>query len=694
MKRRAIPIILVLMISFILAGIPLLTITFNPPTPADGATSNQSLEINATIDGGVSQIIYNWDGTNFTLFNNSLVMMFNLDNLSALGENNNYVVDASGHRHDGIVSGATWNTNGKYNGAFEFDGVNDYIEINAAASLDFGSPITYDLWVNLKNYSKGGPAKTDEFAALIYQASVASQFHRGIWVDPNGTVYLQPGGAQIQYNSTNAIIPLNTWTHVAVKYYNSSINETTTELYLNGNLRNSYTDNFTMWADGGAYYIGRDNYGRYLNGSIDEVKVWKEALTASEINQSYMTNLRKIDTNKWELYVNQTKSPNVPLDNGTYSFGIYAIDYWGNLVSSGDIQVTFVNGPSLTDTTPPSVIIEEFSPTEISPENQDGILDNSTINIKFDEEVRTVLYIENSSADIVRILYQSNSVTNPSSKKWDGKDDSSVFVPSGIYTVKVNMTDTSSNYNSSILGEIIVDNTAPTWENNKTDTSSSTIEGDLVYFNITLNDSVAGGNYMFNFSLDNGTTWTETIGNWTNGEEIEIIKTINATAGSIVKWNWWFNDSVGNQNTSDTWNFTVASIPIILTPVSEGGSGGGSGGGTLTYWRCSTWGEWSACQNDEQSRTCSLKQPVSFDERESLTQTQDCKVVEQTNTNTPEGTNSGTTGFVSGITGAVTGFAGTGRGIATLVFIALVLLSVAGIIIYQTWFLGKTKIKK
>jgi len=667
MKRRAIPIILVLMISFILAGIPLLTITFNPPTPADGATSNQSLEINATIDGGVSQIIYNWDGTNFTLFNNSLVMMFNLDNLSALGENNNYVVDASGHGHDGIVSGATWNTNGKYNGAFEFDGVNDYIEINAAASLDFGSPITYDLWVNLKNYSKGGPAKTDEFAALIYQASVASQFHRGIWVDPNGTVYLQPGGAQIRYNETNTIIPLNTWTHVAVKYYNSSINETTTELYLNGNLRNSYTDNFTMWADGGAYYIGRDNYGRYLNGSIDEVKVWKEALTASEINQSYMTNLRKIDTNKWELYVNQTKSPNVPLDNGTYSFGIYAIDYWGNLVSSGDIQVTFVNGPSLTDTTPPTITIH-------SPLAQDYNTTTINLDVTADETISEWIY-DNGTA---------NYTFTP---------NTTLIFSEGLNTLTIYANDTSNNWDQESV-TFFVDTISPTWENNKTNASSSTLENEVIYFNITLNDSVAGGNYMFNFSLDNGTTWTETIGNWTNGEEIEIIKLINASAGSIVKWNWWFNDSVGNQNTSDTWNLTVASIPIILTPVSEGGSGGGSGGGTLTYWRCSTWGEWSACQNDEQSRTCSLKQPVSFDERESLTQTQDCKVVEQTNTNTPEGTNSGTTGFVSGITGAVTGFAGTGRGIATLVFIALVLLSVAGIIIYRTWFLGKTKIKK
>src|SRR5690606_7026992 len=45
------------------------------------------------------------------------------------------VADASGHGNTGTISGATWTTQGKFGSALVFDGVDDWVTINAASSL-------------------------------------------------------------------------------------------------------------------------------------------------------------------------------------------------------------------------------------------------------------------------------------------------------------------------------------------------------------------------------------------------------------------------------------------------------------------------------------------------------------------------------------------------------------------------------
>ena len=65
-------------------------INFTSPTPANGtSTSNTSVEIKVSItESDLDEVIYNWNGTNYTMYNDSLVLMYNFDNRSALGESN------------------------------------------------------------------------------------------------------------------------------------------------------------------------------------------------------------------------------------------------------------------------------------------------------------------------------------------------------------------------------------------------------------------------------------------------------------------------------------------------------------------------------------------------------------------------------------------------------------------------------
>jgi hypothetical protein len=64
---------------------------------------------------------------NFTLYDNSLVLMMNFDNVSALGENASKVVDVSpyGAGNGTPTNGAFFNSAGKYGGAMSFNGSDD-----------------------------------------------------------------------------------------------------------------------------------------------------------------------------------------------------------------------------------------------------------------------------------------------------------------------------------------------------------------------------------------------------------------------------------------------------------------------------------------------------------------------------------------------------------------------------------------
>ena len=63
-------------------------IEFTDPTREHGnETSDTSIEINVSItELNLQNLTYNWDGTNYTLFNESLVLMMNFDNVTSLNE--------------------------------------------------------------------------------------------------------------------------------------------------------------------------------------------------------------------------------------------------------------------------------------------------------------------------------------------------------------------------------------------------------------------------------------------------------------------------------------------------------------------------------------------------------------------------------------------------------------------------------
>jgi hypothetical protein len=198
-------------------------INFTAPTPSnDTSTSNTHVDINVSITNAsdLDEVKFDWNGTNYTFYDD-LVLMFNFDNVSVLGENDSYAVDLSGQGNNGTVNNATFNaTGGKYYGAFEFDGDGDYINVSDDDSLDLDT-FFIEFWFKPDTTYDSGSG----YVPLVYY--------------DNYEVSINGGNMIFRYSNDNITSTTNNWSkeswyHI-VAIYDGSVQE----LYVNGSLETS-----------------------------------------------------------------------------------------------------------------------------------------------------------------------------------------------------------------------------------------------------------------------------------------------------------------------------------------------------------------------------------------------------------------------------------------------------------------------
>lgn len=113
-----------------------------------------------------------------------------------------------------------------------------------------------------------------------------------------------------------------------------------------------------------------------------------------------------------------------------------------------------------------------------------------------------------------------------------------------------------------VLVGYLKDVDAPNWSSNST---NSTLAGSTVSHNVFWTDDVGFSGYIFSFNNGNGTfyndTWTSMPAtNWTN-----ISKVANSTAGSIINWTVYVNDSANNWNVTSNFNYTTTGVTDSCT---------------------------------------------------------------------------------------------------------------------------------
>ena len=197
--------------------------------------------------------------------------------------------DASGNNHHGTVSGATLTTErfGVANGAYSFDGVNDYIAIAPSSLVDNETAATLSFWLKRGlDDDYGLPIHTGNQGRI--QTSV-SKNSVSVGVTTNSNF---DGSAPSEFGVTYDFTQTQ-WNHVILRYDGAN---KILQIYLNGVLKKETFAEGNIWAAQGCYLafgvyylFGTPNHG-YYKGILDDVRLYKRALTGAEIQSLYHEN--------------------------------------------------------------------------------------------------------------------------------------------------------------------------------------------------------------------------------------------------------------------------------------------------------------------------------------------------------------------------------------------------------------------
>ena len=177
-----------------------------------------------------------------------------------------------------------------------------------------------------------------------------------------------------------------------------------------------------------------------------------------------------------KLYLNgilaENKDTSLGLDSLIYdisegNYSVYAITYdsFGNTNTSETREIIVdLTVPSLTNYT-------QLNSLFLSPLDNNNIRDNLTITMNASELIKDwgTTRIYNSSEDNIKNFNSpAGSPDNIYSlvKTWDGKDTEGSYVPDGVYTINTTITDSAGNNATIYVGNVTVDNTAPTTTDN------------------------------------------------------------------------------------------------------------------------------------------------------------------------------------------------------------------------------------
>ncbi|MBI5047009.1 LamG domain-containing protein, partial [Candidatus Micrarchaeota archaeon] len=422
------------------------TIYFVSPTSSNNTnTSNTNVTSNLSIsESNLGNFTWNWNGTNYTFYDSSLLLLLNLDNLSSLGENSSTVSDLNQYANIGVVSGPVWNSSGKFGGAYTFNGLNDSINFSHS-TLFHVQNLTIESWIyvdpnagtqnTLVSYgwgtTSGGPIDgSGESFALLYNTALES--FRLRLKNAAGTSFLD------DYNSSSSPTGsvLGQWVFVSATW-NGSI----AKIYRNGVLVNTAAGSGTInyLTDSEAKlrignWFGNDE--RWFNGSIDEVRIYNRSFSQDEVRQHYYSNLRKIQSGIWNFYSNQSN-----LSDRIYSYYGYALDLapFSNQTETRMITV---------DTTSPAISIA-------SPTNQTNT-SNTTVYFTFTPS-------DNLFSNLSCTLNVSGGSSNSSFVSNNTAKTLSISsLTNGTYSWNVTCNDSATNSNTTTTRIFTVDSVAPT----------------------------------------------------------------------------------------------------------------------------------------------------------------------------------------------------------------------------------------
>jgi hypothetical protein len=270
--------------------------------------------------------------------------------------------DSSGNGNDGTIYGATW-IDGKFGKAMYFDGSNDYVEISADESFNFGKALTVSAWI------KPDAILTTDFV-VWRKTSPDNQYLCLRYANSRPDFDLHIDEA---WHFCQSLYAVNTDWHFLVGTYDAE-GDRTLRLYVDGNLVASsplsglsiydFVDTF------GKGRIGASFDGRYAKGIIDEVRIYNRALSEDEIQESFQNQpdfssrlVAKIPKGTTQIIVTASwqgmRSLNVTIDSPSESYTEDDLDiYQKTAYSTNDGSYDMLNIKRL------SIVIQALTSNE------------------------------------------------------------------------------------------------------------------------------------------------------------------------------------------------------------------------------------------------------------------------------------------------------------------------------------------
>ena len=176
-----------------------------------------------------------------------------------------------------------------------FDGIDDYVELPSAIEPNLRNNVTVEFWM------KSG-VTPDQGDALFANGQFGGL---GLSLNSNGTVQFSGAGGFQTINSTTSVTD-GQWHHVAGSFSDNDYTGTNASLYIDGVLESTTTalENGQISASSTPATIGANSAvpGRNYNGSIEDLRIWNVARTASQISANKACELTGTETDLLAYY--------------------------------------------------------------------------------------------------------------------------------------------------------------------------------------------------------------------------------------------------------------------------------------------------------------------------------------------------------------------------------------------------------
>lgn len=195
---------------------------------------------------------------------------YGLNNTTATYQS--YLTDLSGNGNNGTSVNGAYSTTGKYANGASFDGTNDYVDTTVSGSSGYTST-SIGAWVKT----------TDSTSNKIILGSGEWGFYINRFDSGKFFAFLD-GSSGNNDASQDSITTINdgVW-----HYLFASNDGTTTKIYVDGKLENSFAETYAANASNGLAIGANEGASSFFAGQIDEVRVFNRALSPAEVQQLY-----------------------------------------------------------------------------------------------------------------------------------------------------------------------------------------------------------------------------------------------------------------------------------------------------------------------------------------------------------------------------------------------------------------------